>query len=182
MPKAKRPSMLTLRRANVKYRTTIADKMENATNAAKIRLRKQRNAHFKALERNPFFKKLLSKKIPFQVHSPTGPKNYTLLGIGFKGEGNFRRTVLLIDDKGRTLFFGEQMRGIRTIWEPYRILKEKIAFLNQQKFYEYNELESWSDEQKNEVSEATYHIKKNLNKVTFQETDIEQMREIKKFM
>ena len=130
MPKAKIPTFLRLRKANMLYRSTIADKVENATKEAKEKLRKQRNKHFKALERNPFFKKILSNKIPFQVHAKQGPRNYTLLGTGFSGEGNFRRTLLIIDDKGRTVFWGEKKENLRPHWEPYRIINEVTRWDN----------------------------------------------------
>lgn len=170
-----------LRRANMKYRTTIADKIENANQRAKTRLRKERTAHFKAIERDPFFKKILSKKIPFRVHPQGEQKNYTLLGTGFEGEGNFRRTVLLIDEKGRTTFWGESMRGLRTNWTPYRIVKETIRW-DGKKNYIYSELDSLSRKYDDEVSEASHNIKYYLDQVTFEKADIKKMDMIRKFM
>lgn len=170
-----------LRNANATYRATIAYKAENATKKTREALRIQRNAHFKALETVPFFKKILSKKIHFQIYSNGEPKNYSLLGVGFQGEGNFRRTVLIIDDKGQTLFFGEKMRGIRTIWEPYRMLKEKKSFVTHQKSYEYSELESWGSKQENEVYEVSHNIKYHLDKVNFEQADARKLKQIKRY-
>jgi len=177
-----KPSVIKkLRNANMKYVSSIADKTENATKKAREALRIKRNAHFKALETVPFFKKILSKKIRFQIHSDGEPRNYSLLGVGFEGEGNFRRTVLIIDDKGRTLFFGEKMRGVRTIWEPYRMLKEKKSFVTHQRSYEYSELESWGSKQENEVNEVSHNIKYYLDKVHFEQADAKKLKQIKRY-
>jgi hypothetical protein len=170
-----------LARENANYRNSAVDRTENAKQRELMRIRKERAAHFKALEKIPFFKEILSKKIPIETRAIGKLRIHTLLGVGFEGEGNFRRTVLVIDAEGRTTFWGEQMRGVRTMWAPYRILKEDGIF-NGQKQYKYNELETWSQKEDNEAMEINWGIKSNLDQIKFQKADLKKMMQIKRLM
>ena len=170
-----------LRQSNMNFRATIYDTLERATKKEQARIIKRRMNHFKALEKIPFFKRILAKKIPLQIFNTNGAKNMTLLGVGFEGSGNFRRTVLLIDEQGRTIFLGERIHGDNKIWSAYRIVKERVSSTGR-KSYIYNEVENVTQQQRQEASEINFYVKKHLKEIAFEPVDIRKMGQIKRFM
>lgn len=170
-----------LRKANMNFRATVYDTLEKATKREQARIIKRRMNHFKALKRIPFFKRILTKKIPLKIFNPNGPKEMTLLGVGFEGSGNFRRTVLLIDEQGRTIFWGEKIQGDNKAWRPFKIVEEQVSSTGK-KYYNYNEVENVTQQQKQEVIEISHQIKKHLKEIAFEPVEMKRMSQIKRFM
>lgn len=170
-----------MHKRNAEFRTIGVEALEKANAEKKSKIMKLRKMHFDSLKVFPLFEKLLSKKIPFHIYTPKGKHEYILLGTGLKGEANFRRTAIVIDDKGRMLFLGEKIFGNQKEWFPYRIVrKEKVG--KKAYRYEYNELEQganvklWID---NSVSDE---VKKHLKEIEFINADAIDVKRIKKYM
>ena len=181
MPVVNLSKISKLRKANMTFRATVCDTLQRATKKQQARLIKRRMNHFKALKEIPFFKRILAKEIPLQIFNTNGAKGMILLGVGFEGNANFRRTVLLIDEQGKTIFWGEKVKGDNRTWAAYRIVEEQTSYTGR-KSYNYNEVENVTPQQEQEASEISYHIKKHLKEIAFEPVDMKRMGQIKRFM
>ncbi len=170
-----------MHKRNAAYATSATDVFQRASAEERMRILKSREKHFKSLEVFPLFKKILSKKIPIKIYTPYGKKEYTLLGIGLKGQTNFRRTALVIDEKGKIVFLGEKGFGQNTEWYPYRIL-QKVKAGRKTFMYEYNEAEQRADLKLWIDNPISDEVKKHLNGIEFINADALEVKRIKKYM
>lgn len=171
----------SLRRQNTRHHNNINDKLSKATSVQKRGIQSARKAYYTKLSIIPFFEKLLKKQIPFEVQYLSGKKEkFKMLGVGFGENGGFRRSVILIDEKGRANLFGRISFGEgkeeNAVWWPYSI----VGKMNGR--FVLNSADLSERERREELMPINDAIKSRLGEVVFEKIHPLKANQVKRFM
>lgn len=166
----------TLRNQNQMHHNKINDSLKSKT---KFSLIKKRLLHARALRQDPFFDKLLKKQIIVKASE----KNYIILGTGFKEQGNFKRSVIAIDDKGRAIFLAQVLEltkeGSKTHWLPYSIVKKTRTKKGNN--WSYAKLEPSTQKEKQEILALSQVVQGIIKHINFESIPPRKINQIKRF-
>ncbi len=170
-----------LRKANMHHHNSINDRL--APNAKSSAILRERVKHARELKKIPFFKRLMQKHIILQTTQKNGiSRPYILLGVGFKEKGTFRRSVILIDDRGRAIFFARVnlKDSEKIIWLPYNLVQKKKGEAEDN--WVHNKVEIGQKELTEIILPLNEAISKNIKEVTFKDIDPRKINQIKRFL
>lgn len=170
-----------LRKANMHHHNSINDRL--APNAKSLTILRERVKHARELKKIPFFKRLMQKHIILQTTQKNGiSRPYILLGIGFKEKGTFRKSVILIDDKGRAIFFArvKLKDSEKTIWLPYNLVQKKKGEAEDN--WTHSKMEIGKKELTEIVLPLNEEINENIKEITFEDIDPRKINQIKRFL